>query len=182
MKVGIYGSSNPNLPKKIIDKAKKIGKELAKKGHTVVTGGCSGIPHIVAYSAYKHGGKCIAFSPASNIEEHKNDYASPIEGYSEFVFVPKEFEHFGNKPVCYKYRNVTSIAYVDAAIFIDGKIGTMNEFTNAYDMGKRIGVLEGTGGITTSAIKVLIKEANKEFKSLLIFESDPVKLVTLLLS
>lgn len=53
----------------------------------------------------------------------------------------------------------------------------MNEFTVAYDLGKNIGVLEGSGGITSEAIKALLKDAYKETGSKVVWESDPVKLV-----
>ena len=35
----------------------------------------------------------------------------------------------------------------DTVIIFGGGIGTLNEFTIAYDEGKLIGVLEGTGGV-----------------------------------
>ena len=57
----------------------------------------------------------------------------------------------------------------------------MNEFTIAYDLGKIIGILEGSGGITNSAIKVLLEEAKKESDAEIIIESDPKKLLQALL-
>lgn len=53
----------------------------------------------------------------------------------------------------------------------------MNEFTIAFDLGKKIGVLEGSGGITKNAIKVLLKSIDKETGSKVIFDSNPKRLV-----
>ena len=60
-----------------------------------------------------------------------------------------------------KYRNVSSTANCDAGIIISGRWGTMNEFTNLYDMGKVIGILTETSGVADE-IKNLSKKINKE--------------------
>jgi uncharacterized protein (TIGR00725 family) len=46
-----------------------------------------------------------------------------------------------------KGRNVICVRSSDIVIIIAGSMGTLNEFTIAYDEGKIIGVLTGTGGI-----------------------------------
>ncbi len=80
------------------------------------------------------------------MEEHVNHYKYPVKGHSEFEFIFTDFKHRGNKPICSKLRNVLSSADVDAAIIIGGGTGTMHEFISSYDFGKKIGVLEGSGG------------------------------------
>jgi len=139
------------------------------------------MPQEVVRGAVEEGGKCIAFSPAVDLESHLKDPAYTKEGISEFVFVPKDYKHVNNPSVCKKYRNVSSCAAVDAGIIVGGRIGTMNEFTNLYDMGKDIGILEGTGGITQNAIKVLLKEAAKKSNSRIVRNSDPVAIIEELL-
>ena len=57
----------------------------------------------------------------------------------------------------------------------------MNEFTIAYDLGKDIGILEDSGGITKEAIKILLRDSKKKSKSEIIYDSDPVRLVERLL-
>ena len=47
----------------------------------------------------------------------------------------------------YKGRNVINIRSSDIVLFFGGATGTLNEFTIAYDEGKIIGVLEGSGGV-----------------------------------
>ncbi len=53
----------------------------------------------------------------------------------------------------------------------------MLEFLVAYDAGKVIGILEGTGGITDRAIDTILEDIEKETGARIIRESDPVALV-----
>ena len=175
MKIGVYGSAEA-VDEKIKKSARIMGKEIAKKGHIVVTGAGTGIPYEAVMGAAEAGGKCIGFSPAINLENHKKS-GLPTKGFSKFVFIPKAYKRAKNLGVCKKYRNVSSVAEVDATIFINGRIGTMNEFTIAYDLGKKIGILEGSGGITKEAIKVLLRDSAKKSRSEIIYDSDPVSLV-----
>jgi predicted Rossmann-fold nucleotide-binding protein len=46
-------------------------------------------------------------------------------------------------------REVVNIRSSDVVIIIGGRSGTLGEFSIAYDEGKLIGILIGTGGITS---------------------------------
>jgi len=61
-------------------------------------------------------------------------------------------------------------------VFIAGRMRSMNEFTLAYDMGRNIGILTGTGGFADMA-KSLVDALGKPTSSKIIYEKDPVKLV-----
>jgi hypothetical protein len=63
----------------------------------------------------------------------------------------------------------------DAVVTICGRIGTLNEFTIAFEDGKPTGVLEGTGG-TADIIRDIIKGA-KRGPGKVNFSKDPVKLL-----
>ena len=63
----------------------------------------------------------------------------------------------------------------DAGIIIGGRIGTLNEFTNLYDMIKVIGALKGSGG-TADLIPKILEEAKKKGGTVII-EEDPKILV-----
>ena len=177
MKIGIYGSAAGDISSDISDKARELGKQIAARKHIVVTGGCLGLPYEAVLGAQELGGEAIAYSPATTLEEHVERYKMPTKGFTDFVFVPKEYKHAGNKKVCLKYRNVSSVADADAAIIIGGRIGTMNEFTIAYDLGKKIGVLTRTGGITREAIHVLLRDAKKDTEAEIIYASTPFALI-----
>jgi len=177
MKIGVYGSAEQKMQKGLANKAREIGKAIARNKHILVTGGCLGLPYEAVLGANERKGECIAYSPGKDLEEHVKMYSMPRKGFTGFVFVPEDYEHIGNKKVCLKYRNVSSVAAVDAAVIISGRIGTMNEFTIAYDLSKRIGILEETDGITKEAINVLLRDARKETGATVIFDKDPENLI-----
>ena len=177
MKFGVYGSASTKLKKEIKLRAHEIGREIARQNHTVITGGCPGLPYEAVLGAHGIGGKIIGYSPAINIENHTKIYKYPVKGFTDFVFISKDYVYANDPLICKKYRNVSSVAASDAAIFIGGRTGTMNEFTIAYDLGKDIGILKGSGGITKEAITVLLRDIDKGSTSTIIYDRDPVSLV-----
>ncbi|MDX6288799.1 MAG: hypothetical protein QOH42_598, partial [Blastocatellia bacterium] len=60
-------------------------------------------------------------------------------------------------------------------------IGSLNEFTIAYDEGKVIGCLTGTGGVADEA-KQLVETFQKPTKSRVLYDDDPERLVDRCLS
>ncbi|MBI5391294.1 hypothetical protein HZB02_07450 [Candidatus Woesearchaeota archaeon] len=174
MYIGVYGSAAGVVDDLIKQKARALGKAIAQYGHVLVTGGCIGLPQEAVLGAAEMRGKCIAYSPAISLEEHIN-HGYPTQGFSSFV--PPTYEHAKDPRVCRKYRNVSSLAAVDIALFISGRIGTMNEVTIAYDLEKTIGILKNTGGITDRAIQILFDDAAKKGSSSIVWEEDPEQLV-----
>ncbi len=172
MKIAVFGSAVGKS-----EHAAVIGKEIAKHGATIITGGCAGLPGDAASACIKAGGKHIGYSPGRDLKEHLEFGLPEIEG---LVFIKKDFEFAGNRKVCLKYRNILSCADCDAAIIINGRIGTLNEFTLCYDFGKIIGILEGSGGCT-QYLDDISKTANKKTGSRMIFEKDPKKLVEMII-
>ena len=177
MKFGVFGSAAGEMKDTAKAGARAIGRRIAQTGNVVVTGGCRGLPYEAVLGANELHGKCIAFSPAVDLGDHIEVYNFPTTGFSEYVFVPRDYANVKNTDACKKYRNVNSVAYVDAAIIIGGRIGTMNEFTIAYDLGKKIGILGGSGGITSEAIRILLRDAAKESKAKIRWNDCPEPLV-----
>jgi predicted Rossmann-fold nucleotide-binding protein len=175
-KIGIFGSNAdkdeaPNrLSKSIIE---DFSKSFSKHKLTLITGACSGIPYQVAQAAAKNGIDVIGYSPQINLEYQRlyvpND---DLSIYKKLIFIPKSFPLIKNKKACLKYRNVISTANCDAGIIISGRWGTLNEFTNLFDMGKIIGVLTKTGGIADE-LPMLTKKIRKKSSAIVIFESQP---------
>ena len=169
-KIGVMGSAGRGkmLPKDLLEKAREIGREIARNDCILITGACMGTPHKAVIGAGEEGGISIGISPSTNIKEHTRppmSYPSP----------PKNMVHiytgFGREG-----RNVITIQSCDGVIFIAGHSGTLNEFSIAYQLGKVIGVLEGTGGIAEK-IPELISYINKETGAVLVCDSDPKNLV-----
>lgn len=136
----ILGSASVNPSHEAKAMAEEAGAEIAKLGGILLTGGCSGIPHIAARSAMESGGLTMYFSPGIDYTEHTKRYGYPGDG-DLWVFTG-----MGRKG-----RNVVLVRSAEACVFIGGGLGTFNEFTIACDeLGAErvIGIVEGTGGVT----------------------------------
>lgn len=174
-KIGVFGSAS-SASEEVEEKAKRLGREIARQGCILTSGGCDGLPYFASKEAYKNNGETLAFSSANDVEKHKQNFPMPEDIFSKYVFVPENFPYSSHKPVCLKYRNVISCAQSDGGIIISGRMGTLNEFTNLYDFGKVIGVLEKTGGIADK-LQELVTAVNKKSDAKVIYDDDPERLV-----
>lgn len=177
MKIAVYGSATGELSDEVKKKARELGRQIARSGHTLVTGACPGLPYEAVIGASEEGGECIGFSPAVNEKQHIEVLSFPVKGFSKIIYVPESYELADDPMACKKYRNITSTRFTDMAIFIKGETGSMNEFTNMYDYGKRIGVLEGSGGISDGTIQEFLKVITKKTGAEVIFDADPIALL-----
>jgi len=145
--------------------AEALGREIARSGSVLVTGATSGFPLQSAKGAKEEGGISIGFSPASNEYEHMNVYRLPID-YMDLMI----YTGFG-----YPGRDLFLTRAADAVFIGCGRIGTIHEFTVAYEDGKPIGILEGDW-IMDETIKLIIERSNRH-NSKIVFDSDPKRLV-----
>ncbi|MBI2661188.1 hypothetical protein HYX09_02860 [Candidatus Woesearchaeota archaeon] len=76
-------------------------------------------------------------------------------------------------------RNLPLVKGSDAVIIIAGQIGTLNEFTIAFQEKKRIGVLSGSGGITEMLGPIAETCDNERYnmKNKVIYSDNPKELV-----
>lgn len=169
-KIGVMGSSGKILRDaeslRLASVSKRLGQVIAERGCVLVTGATTGFPDLVSRTASKFGGWTIGISPALSKEEHVERYALPDDGVDIIIYTG-----FGLKG-----RNVINVRTSDIVIILGGGIGTLNEFTIAYDEGKIVGVLEGTGGIA-DRIKEIATLSAKPARSELLFDSNPEALV-----
>ena len=167
MKIAVCGASLEPFDREILKKSYEIGKEIAANNHILRFGGCWGYPYEAAKGAFEGKGKVVAISPAKNNEEHASKYKFPHDNFTEI-----EFTGLGIPE-----RNVPLVKGSDAIIIISGQIGTLNEFTLAFYHKKPIGILEGSGGITSIA-KEISRICNKVGeKDRIIYEREPKMLV-----
>jgi uncharacterized protein (TIGR00725 family) len=174
--VGVMGASaNDGLgaaeASRLKTLAENLGAAIAGADCVLVTGATTGLPDLVAKSFRKHGGFALGVSPAENRREHVQKYGLPDAGADVIVYTG-----FG-----YKGRNVINVRSSDIVLILGGATGTLNEFTIAYDEGKIIGVLEGSGGIA-DRLGEIIESCKKPTSGKVIFEKDPVRLVAFCLS
>ncbi len=151
--------------------AETLGLAIAKADCILVTGATTGLPHLVARAFRQQGGFALGVSPAENRREHVEKYGLPEDGADLIVYTG-----FG-----YKGRNVINVRSADIVLILGGATGTLNEFTIAYDEGKIIGVLQGSGGIAAH-IGEIMRNCHKPTIGKVLFESDPRRLVELCLS
>lgn len=148
------------------EKAKELGREITRHGAILTTGATTGFPFWAATGAKEEdGGLSIGFSPASTEEEHLQFYRLPLD-YMDVVV----YTGFG-----YSGRNLILTRSADAVLIGCGRIGTINEFTVAYEDGKPIGILEGDW--ETDEVIKYIMEASNRINDKIIFDSDPKALV-----
>jgi uncharacterized protein (TIGR00725 family) len=147
--------------------AEGLGAAIARADCILITGATTGLPDLVARACRGHGGFALGVSPAENHNEHVGRYGLPDDGADVIIYTG-----FG-----YKGRNVINVRSADIVLIIGGATGTLNEFTIAYDEGKIIGVLEGSGGVADH-LNEIIEFCKKPSAGAVFFDRDPVKLVT----
>lgn len=147
------------------DKAKTIGHEIVRQGGVIVTGATTGFPLWSAIGAKEAGGFSIGFSPASSEKEHVEVYQLPTD-YMDIVI----YTGFG-----YPGRDLILTRSSDAVLFGCGRIGTIHEFTIAFEDHKPIGILEEDWE-TDDIIKMIVEKGHRPNEKI-IFDSDPKALV-----
>ncbi|MEL7561838.1 hypothetical protein [Dehalogenimonas sp. 4OHTPN] len=167
MTVGIMGSAGGIIPDSTKEKMKELGRCIARRGYVLITGASPGIPHETVLGAFETGGIVVGISPALNLEEHVTRYASPTRGYRAIVFTGSGLMG----------REIENIRSCDVVIFAGGRSGTLGEFAIAYDEGKIIGVLLGTGGISEHLAEI-IRMVEKETGATVIYDTMPERLLT----
>lgn len=181
-KIGIFGSSG-NETEEMKAKARTLGEALSQTDVILITGACTGLPYDVV-SSTRLGNKQLeiwGYSPAYDYEEQAS--LNPHDDntiYAKLFYTPREFP-IQDLAARRKYRNVISTANCDAGIIISGRWGSMNEFTNLFDMGKVVAVYTNTGGIADE-LESLGKKITKPSNAVVLYESDPVILVKNIIS
>ena len=168
--VGVMGSAGGNLGKEVVDKAYEMGRVIALRGCVLITGACPGLPHEAVKGAKSAGGIVVGISPALNFEEHAMKYRSPYAGYDALVYTGSGLMG----------REIENIRSCDLVVFMGGRSGTLGEFAIAYDEGKVIGVLQGTGGIS-DRMEVIVGLVQKETGSQIVYSRDPRELLEMLI-
>ena len=167
-KFAVLGSSSVAEDSTAGRKAYSVGMHIASRKGVLLSGGCLGLPHAAVQGARSVGGLTIAISPAMSREDHSLVYSYPTD--SEIIL------YTGMER---KGRNVILVRSADACVFMGVGMGTLNEFTIAFDdldSSCAIGVLLDSGGYSGEFLR-LAEMAGRAPRAALIAESDPEKLV-----
>jgi uncharacterized protein (TIGR00725 family) len=166
LKIGVMGGATGRFQRHHMDKAHRLGNAIAKNGIVLITGACPGLPLAAACGAKQAGGMVVGISPALSLDEHVSKYRSPADFHDVLIFTGSGLMG----------REVVNIRSSDIVIIIGGRSGTLGELAIAYDEGKLIGVLTGTGGISDMVSDILAK-CSKRTGSKVIYDEDPESLV-----
>lgn len=148
-----------------LEKAEQIGRAIAEAGMILVTGATTGIPYWAAKGTKEAGGIVIGLSPAASELSHTKAYKLPTDYHDLIIYTG--FDYSG--------RNLLLTRSSDAVITICGRMGTLNEFTIAFEDKKPIGVLTGTGG-TADMIGDIVDKSHRG-PGKIVYDSNPKKLL-----
>ena len=166
VKIGVSGSADTSrYGLEALEKGKEIGREIARQGCQIITGATSGFPMYAAEGAKEAGGVSFGISPAASKKEHIETYRLPLKAMDAVIYTG-----FG-----FPGRDLMLVRSSDAVVIGCGRIGTIHEFTVAWEANMPLGVLEGEWQ-TDEVIKNIIKNSDRENK-FVIFESDPKRMI-----
>jgi uncharacterized protein (TIGR00725 family) len=164
--IGVMGSSGGDLSEANLTKARRLGEAIAARDAILITGGCPGLPYEAVRGAKAKGGLVIGISPGLSLDEHRGKYRSPVDGFDVLVYTGSGLMG----------REITNIRSCDMVVIAGGRTGTLGELAIAYDEGRLIGVLTGTGGIT-ELVEPIIKASGKQTGACVLYDEDPERLV-----
>jgi uncharacterized protein (TIGR00725 family) len=146
-----------------------LGKAIAKKGKTLITGATVGLPWYAAQGAFSVKGKrgvSIGFSPASSYREHVSTYKLPTV----------EFDYINFTGMAYVGRDVHLVRSSDAVITVGGRMGSLHELSTALESRKVCGILLGSGGLA-DYVPTLLENIEAPGAKDVIYDTDPERLL-----
>jgi len=166
IKIGVMGSAEEASSPSVNDRAIALGKTIAMRDAILLTGATTGLVYLAGKAAHDAGALHVGISPAHDKREHVERYALPTDACDAIIYTG-----FGLKG-----RNVVLVRSCDVVLFVAGSIGSLNEFTIAYDEGKIVGCLTGTGGVADE-VERLVETFHKPTKARVFYDNDPVRLI-----
>ena len=170
-RIGVMGAANEPPDHGVADLCRRLGRTIAERGACLLTGACPGLPHESVLGAKEIDGHVVGISPAASLREHVEIFGSPYREYDVLIFTGLGLMG----------RELVNIRSSDIVVVIGGRSGTLGEFAIAYEEGKLIGVLTGTGGIT-DALASIETSLRKETGAEVIYDADPTQLIDRLLA
>src|SRR3989339_2124762 len=155
------GHCGPNA----LEIGKELGREVVRQGAVLVTGATTGFALWTAMGAKEEGGISIGISPATSEREHVEVYKLPLD-YMDLIM----YTGFG-----YAGRDILLTRSSDAVICGCGRIGTIHEFTIAFEDNKPIGIFEGPWEMDKELKEIVAKSHRPNTK--IVVGGDPKKLL-----
>lgn len=120
MNISVFGGAQPQPDSPEYDEARNLGSLLAKRGHTVLTGGYIGVMEAVSRGAHEAGGHVIGVT-CEDIESWRK--------VSKNEWVKEEWR---KKTLLERLH--TLIHNCDAAIALPGGVGTLAEISLMWNL------------------------------------------------
>ncbi len=169
-KIAVSGAAETTRCKDgAMEKAIELGREIVRQKAILVSGATTGFPLWAAKGAKEEGGISIGLSPAATEKAHVKTYHLPTNYFDLIIYTG--FDYSG--------RNLLLVRSADAVIIGCGRMGTLNEFTVAFEDNKPIGILEGDWE-TDELVKEIVEKAHRG-PGKIVYDSDPKRLVEKLL-
>jgi uncharacterized protein (TIGR00730 family) len=108
--VTVFGSARAQPGDYAYDAAEAIGREIAKAGFTLVTGGGPGVMEAACKGAFEGGGKTVGLNIELPLEQKANPYTT-VSLHFHYFFV----------------RKVMLVKYATAFVLLPGGFGTLDE-------------------------------------------------------
>jgi len=167
MTVGVMGSAGNDHPRAVKALARTLGQEIGRRGFVLISGACPGLPYECAAGAREKGGWSVGISPALSLDDHVSNYHSPTDVFDVLIYTGSGLMG----------REVTNIRSSDMVVIVGGRSGTLGEFAIAYDEGKLIGVLQGSGGIVEEIPGIVASFGQKDTGARIIYDTNAAMLV-----
>lgn len=168
--VGVMGSATGPMDDANLSTATQLGQAIAQRDCVLITGACPGLPQAAVQGAREAGGLVVGISPGLSLDEHVGKYGSPTDGFDVIIYTGSGLMG----------REIDNIRSSDMVVIVGGHSGTLGEFAIAYDEGRLIGVLTGTGGIA-DAVEELVRICDKPTGAAVLYDDDPYRLIDRLL-
>ncbi|HEY9582866.1 MAG TPA: hypothetical protein VJK09_00940 [Candidatus Paceibacterota bacterium] len=168
IKIAVSGAAETgHLPAEALTTAEEIGREVVRQGCVLISGATTGIPFWAAKGAKEEGGMSIGLSPATTEREHVEKYGLPLDYMDVIMYTGQG----------YSGRDILMTRTADAVIECAGRIGTIHEFTVAFEDKKPMGILQGPWS-TDELIKEIIEKSGRASEDpYIVYDPDPKKLV-----
>lgn len=141
IRIGIIGQSG-ELPTEIQELALELGREVARRGCVLLSGGTNGIMEYASKGAKEENGIVVGILPGDTRDKGNSYIDIPI-----------------TTGLSFDYRSLILVHSSDAIIMIGGGNGTLGELSAAYLNLKPVVVLEPSGGWAEKIRAVAYEEA-----------------------
>jgi uncharacterized protein (TIGR00725 family) len=166
IQIGVMGSAGGHMTEDVMERCRELGRAIADAGCAIITGGCPGLPHYAIIGCKQRGGLTIGVSPALSLKEHVDRYDSPTDHIDVMIYTGSGLMG----------REIVGVRSCDIIIIVGGRSGTLGEFAIAYDEGRPIGVLTGTGGVADH-VDDFLPVIQKATGSRITFDDNPRRLI-----